>query len=535
MSLRLDYVSPLPPTRSGIADYSADLLPLLAELCDLRVARLPGQLVAPDIASRFPELPLEDVGADGRLPLYQVGNNLYHQTVVELASVRPGVVVLHDLCLHHLLTERTLRHHDLDGYVQGLVADHGWVGGAVALPPRWGGFGQAGLFALPARRSLLERQRGVLVHSAWAQRELEDEGLPTPVRVVTMPMPVPPVDPADGLALRHRLGLPSDAFVVGSFGFQTPIKRTEIVIRALARPGLERAHLLVVGEPSPAVALESVAREIGVAERVHRLGFVSSAELTSAVLACDVCANLRHPTAGETSASLLRLFAVGRGAVVSDYAQFADVSHEIAVRTPLEAVADGGEVAALAAALHLLQQSPERCRRMGEAARRWVIEQHDPGRAARGVVEACRELALLPPGGRADGRGREERAMPTSLTWGVLRGSIEVSGLEGWQPGTRRSLVVTLRNTGCARWLTPESLEGGIALECRLDAPGGQESVRLPWLALPRALEPGEALDLTVTLRRPPGPATLRLMPVLLGGRSLADLGGPVYERQLEP
>ena len=39
--LRLDYVSPLPPVRSGISDYSAALLPHLEPLCDLRVVRGP--------------------------------------------------------------------------------------------------------------------------------------------------------------------------------------------------------------------------------------------------------------------------------------------------------------------------------------------------------------------------------------------------------------------------------------------------------------------------------------------------------------
>ena len=43
--LQLDFVSPLPPVRSGIADYSADLLPHLAERCDLRLIHLPGQPV----------------------------------------------------------------------------------------------------------------------------------------------------------------------------------------------------------------------------------------------------------------------------------------------------------------------------------------------------------------------------------------------------------------------------------------------------------------------------------------------------------
>ena len=47
--IRLDYVSPLPPVRSGIADYSVDLLPHLAERADVRLIRLPGQPVAPEV------------------------------------------------------------------------------------------------------------------------------------------------------------------------------------------------------------------------------------------------------------------------------------------------------------------------------------------------------------------------------------------------------------------------------------------------------------------------------------------------------
>ena len=41
--LKIDYVSPLPPVRSGIADYSRDLLPHLSPLCDLRVIGLMSQ------------------------------------------------------------------------------------------------------------------------------------------------------------------------------------------------------------------------------------------------------------------------------------------------------------------------------------------------------------------------------------------------------------------------------------------------------------------------------------------------------------
>jgi hypothetical protein len=84
-----------------------------------------------------------------------------------------------------------------------------------------------------------------------------------------------------------------------------------------------------------------------------------------------------------------------------------------------------------------------------------------------------------------------------------------------------------------ARWLTPESLEGGVALACGLRTAAGEVLVELPWLALPRPLDPGESLELEVALRRPPGPASLRIALVVIGGGSCAGPGGPVFERPL--
>ena len=86
----VDFVSPLPPVRSGIADYSVDLLDELAPLCDLRLIRLPGQEVASEVLDRYEVI---DAGAfdaaalhpGGRLPFYQMGNNVYHEDVRRLA------------------------------------------------------------------------------------------------------------------------------------------------------------------------------------------------------------------------------------------------------------------------------------------------------------------------------------------------------------------------------------------------------------------------------------------------------------------
>ncbi|HEX2251867.1 MAG TPA: glycosyltransferase, partial [Thermoanaerobaculia bacterium] len=428
--LRLDYVSPLPPVRTGIAEYSVDLLPHLAarpEVAELRVMHLPGQPVDADLQARWGTVPAAETGADGRLPLYQMGNNLHHEAVAEMAMSRPGVLALHDLVLHHQLVERTLSRGVFAPYADALEADHGWIGRAVATTRRWGGFSEAGLFALAAHRTLLRRQRGVLVHSRWAAGVLAEEDPELAVRAIPMGIPLPtdvgPPALAGGAAARSAraaFGLPADRPVLGSFGFQTPIKRTLAAVQALARRQLAGVHLLVVGQVAPQVDLAGEAKRLGVADRVTVTGFVDFERFEQGLAACDLAINLRYPTAGETSASLLRLLAAGRATVVSDFAQFADLPPEIAARVPL----GDEEVDALAATLAALLADPRRLVTMGEAAREHVRREHAPERAAAAVAAACTELAELPsPGDRP-----ATPPPPSTLTWRRLAGDLAVRG-----------------------------------------------------------------------------------------------------------
>ncbi len=514
MPIALDFVSPLPPVRSGIADYSADLLPHLAEVAAVRVLRLPEQPVSAELERRWRPRPLSEAGEGGRLPLYQMGNNPYHEAVAELAMERPGILTLHDLVLHHLLHGMTLGRRDFAGYRDRLAADHGWIGEAASHPRHWGIEDQASVFALPAHRSLLRRQRGVLVHSAWAAGMIVEEDPEVRVRAVPMGVPLPPpADRAAGMALRQRYKIPEAATLLGSFGFQTPIKRTATVVQALADPRLASAHFMVAGESSPALDLDQIAHQAGVRERVHLLGYLPFDELTSAIAAIDVALNLRYPTAGETSASLLRVLAVGRPCVVSDHAQFAELPDEVVLKVALGA----GEPAALAAALERLLVDPSQLQAMGRAARAHVRSHHAPAAAARAVVEACVEWGQLEP---LDGRGQpwSERAVapPTSLVWPWLPARIRVAGHEGgWAEGSQRHLTIEVENCGQAHWLAAARGAGGVALSVELtrgEDGAAREVVLAPaWLPLQRPLAPGETARFRLTLRRPSGAVRLRI------------------------
>ncbi len=526
-AIAIDYVSPLPPVRSGIADYSLDLLPFLRPLCDLRVIRLSDQPMEEELVQTWRPVDAHLTGQDDRLPLYQVGNNRYHESVVALALESPGVVVLHDVILHHLLVESTLGRAELEPYLDRLEADHGWVGHLAAKARRWGDLGQAAMFGLSANRSLLRSQKGVLVHSRWALERLKEEDPELAVSQVPMGIPLPPLpDRNAGSSFRQHLGLGDQVPLIGSFGFQTPIKRTEKVIEALAKPGLEETHLLIAGEVSPVLDFESAASRAGVSDRVHNTGFLDYADLEAAIAACDLCVNLRYPTAGETSASLLRVLALGRPAIVSDYASGAELPDSIAVKVPLGA----GEVEAIATQVGRLLEDRSGLEDMSRLARRFVETENSPSRAAEAVIDACSQLRSRDPLESE----RPTHTPPTTLIWRSISADLEVEGSETpWPEGVARDLDIRLVNHGPARWLATRRGRGGVMVQIHWrDDPWSQER-SADWVYLPHELDPGESYDCTIRTRRPLGASMLVVEPHLKGVAGFNALGGPKWMRFL--
>ena len=273
------------------------------------------------------------------------------------------------------------------------------------------------------------------------------------------------------------------------------------------------------------------------AERVHVTGFLPFAGFEAAIAACDLCLNLRYPTAGETSASLLRVLAAGRPAIVSDYAQFAELPAAVALRVPL----GDEEPAALAALLRGPARGARAARRDGGGGARATWRASTiRARAAAAVVAACGELGeLAPPAGDAR-RPSPSRRPPRASPGATCRASSRWPAPSS--PGRRGSgggSPSRLANRGAARWLAGERGPGGVALVVKLFAgPTGEDDLLAGrrWLALPRDLEPGEETTLTTEVRRPPGPpgaARLWIEPHLFGGLGFSKLGGPLWAREI--
>jgi glycosyltransferase involved in cell wall biosynthesis len=363
------YYSPLPPERSGIADYSALLVPALRERLDVVV-------VGPTRRRRRPQADIH---------LYHVGNNPEaHGWIVDELRRQPGVVVLHDFVLHHLIAGITVGRGNRDAYLDLMQAEAGLVGRSLAhamidglLPPVW----EEQPHEFPLASPVLDLASGLIVHSRYVEAKVRGEGYDRPIWRIPLAAWLAP--PALDQPREDLQGSP----LIACVGNLNPSKRVLQLLRAFA--ALRRTHpdarLLLAGAVAPGFELPSLGRDEGVVY----LDYLDEGELWSALSAADISVSLRWPTMGETSAVALRALSLGRPLVVSDVGWFSELPDAVAAKVPV----DEWEVDTLTKTLDLLASRPELREAMGREARAYVRREHALGRVADLYQAALEEAA----------------------------------------------------------------------------------------------------------------------------------------------
>ena len=406
--MKLSVYTPLPPAPTGIADYSELLLRELEKASDWEVeAFCEGE-------TRKQPFPVYDAatatataGAAG-LAMYHVGNSAHHNFLYPHMLARPGVLVLHDLVLHHARLrgylqspamrayredlgnrdKRELALATLDAYREEVIEAYPGKGDTIAeIAIRMGG-GRL-LYAYPLYEHLVRRSSLTLVHSSTAREEIL-ERCPdvddAKVARVRMGMPLPSLMSRE--EARKKLGL-GDGLLLASFGLVTPEKRIGMALKALARlrsSGVDARYMLVGGAVDHYDAAAE-AEALGVTDAVHFAGRVSDEDFWAHVFAADICLNLRYPSAGETSATLLRLLACGRPVMVTDQIHAADFPSSVVARSSLE-----GDEVGLYCDLKDLIRSEKRRRDLASGSRAFVEREHSPDAMVADYLEALSSL-----------------------------------------------------------------------------------------------------------------------------------------------
>ncbi|TFW00446.1 glycosyltransferase, partial [Oxalobacteraceae bacterium OM1] len=396
---KLAFFSPLPPEKSGIADYSAELLPELARYYDI------------DIISAQPAI--SDVWADANFPvrtldwfeahadrydrvLYQFGNSMLHEHMFGMLRRHPGVIVLHDFFLSGIPDNLDFTGRVPGEFARTLFDSHGYR--ALADEQRLGRLNS--IMGYPCNRRVLEDALGVIVHSRYSM-QLANHWYGAGAAKEWRHAPLLRTAPAtiDRRAARAALGIPDDAFLVCSFGLVAPTKLNDVLHDAWMKSALAadpRCRLVFVGENDTNEYGQKLGAAIAgstAAARASITGFVPQETYRLYLAAADMAVQLRSNSRGETSASILDCLAYGLPAVINANGSAAEIPDDVVIKLD-----DLFSPEQLRAALEQLWRDAALRGELGARAAAYVHTHHNAGTVGRIYHEAIESFSQTSEG-----------------------------------------------------------------------------------------------------------------------------------------
>jgi len=388
--MNLAYFSPLRPQRSGISDYSEELLQVLTKSVDVTLFVDGFQPINQELTAccevydyRRQRSLLKDLDRFDAV-IYHMGNDhRYHSGILEASRIRPGIVVLHDFALQDFYLGLARDRSDANLYLDEVEFCHGTkVRNQAEFEMKRGAIPSilSRPLDFPLNARIVKEAQGVILHSKWARDRLLQLSPATPL--VHIPL-------VAGVDKKHERAPEENEVRIASFGLITPGKGIEPALRALSKlRSTNRFRYALVGEPNSYYDIHQVIRRYGMQDLVEITGYVTLDEFERRMLETDIALNIRERTVGETSASLCRLMASGVCSLVSDVAWYGELPGDCVVQIPLSNYTED----LLTAYLERLIEDSSLRKRIGENARQYAQTHHTPSSCAAKYLDFVRDV-----------------------------------------------------------------------------------------------------------------------------------------------
>ncbi|HTU32803.1 MAG TPA: glycosyltransferase [Candidatus Acidoferrum sp.] len=461
--------APYPPAKSGIADYVAELVPYHTEEFDVTLVVADDAPIPADTGPRIllaSEFRRHRAYFESATKLYHFGNNPQHSYMLDFVVRDPGIVVLHDFNLGYLHEMATLRWDKRQSYVRAMEREYGLPGRAIAEWHLEHDFREMFTgYELPLNGHVLENATAVVTHSRQTQYKVAARVCHAPVWYV--PHHLSPAVAAyrrlDKATTRRRTGLPLDARVVTSLGFVTRAKQIPLILNALStlRGHVPPFRFVLAGERRPEeYDVDADIARSGVKNITRCTDYLDEHRFFELLAASDIVVNLRYPSAGEMSGTLMRALGMGAATIVLDYGPMGELPSSVVRKIAWDNTVQDSLTEVVR---ELLTQAPLR-EALGKSAAAYAANIHSIEKVARRYSRIIREsdrASVAPPrlqhfGGpifvtqrfRELGRSAIEAASASdgSLWWQVAAAPLA--------DDTQRALVLAARPRETADFLT---------------------------------------------------------------------------------
>lgn len=333
--IRLALFSPVPPQKSGIADYTADLVPHLSMYYHIDIVtdcQNPSDwaLSAHAAIISYEEFTYKSESYD-RIH-YMIGNSTFHSSMFKYIKSFPGTVTLHDFYLTGVFNYLDVQYRGY--FLLRLFRSHGFSG---LLEEQHLGR-QETIEKFPCNLEVCTESIGVIVHSKHA-KELGQKFYGEKFTQAWQKIDhLRYENLTSGQAeIRKQLGLEATTLLVCTFGHFTPRKYPFEILEAwdlFCQNYSGKSMLLFIGEINDTREALDFLDLIKFRNNVKATGFTTKSEYKKYHIASDITIQLRRNSNGETSGALYDALASSTAVIVNNHGSFQEIPEICCLKIP---------------------------------------------------------------------------------------------------------------------------------------------------------------------------------------------------------
>ena len=375
------WVTPMPPARSGIATYSASLLPALQEHYNVTV--ITDEAGSRQANRQSTEWLLKNGQQFDRI-VYHIGNSPFHKTIQEFALRWPGVLVMHELFIGDLQNT-----YGKDHLLRAMYRCHGY--NAVQSAVEDSDSLKQTLQRYSTNRTLLQRSLGSIVHSQDAQQQIS--AVLKSAATATLPMVNSPRPLPERLQARQALNLSDDTILICTFGMLGEGKGSLQILEGwsqLPKAIQDQTQLVFVGSNNPDKYGESLLKRKDSLSALHPIvitGWTSDHDYNHYLASCDLAVQLRTINRGETSAAVTDVVCAGIPIIINDKGSFQELTTSSAQHIPAEFESND-----ITTAMQNLLSQLDDCRKAAKLNQQSLKERHSTKFVAQKYYENIESL-----------------------------------------------------------------------------------------------------------------------------------------------
>ncbi|MDN4066515.1 glycosyltransferase [Paenibacillus vini] len=403
--MKIAYFSPFNPLKSGVSDYSEELIPELSKYMDIDLYTTDFKISSDYIARNYAVYPISSFNEKSYKKydevVYHIGNNTkFHNDIYLTALKFPGISVIHDYSIHHLIANLTVARGDWEGYIREMHYNYGKEGERLA---RLSSEGKTKVLwetdqtlKYPANKRLIEASKGVIVHSKMAEGgiiDVKENAFVQYAPLFTSDIEI--IDEERIKLLRNKYNISEDCLVFSSFGFISRAKRIHSILVSLKKvienqPDINITYLIVGQEEDGVDEIQKLIKSLNLEKHCKVTGYVTLEEFKDYIMLSDVCFNLRYPTQGESSASLLRILGYGKPAIVSKVGSFSEFPDDFTIKIRFSNQDEEQED--IIEVIKWFVTHKDSAKEMGKKAVKYIKENHSIEKTAQAYLMAIESL-----------------------------------------------------------------------------------------------------------------------------------------------